>query len=494
MRYPSDIQRDTLMIEIKQYIAGQFTSSQNQAMLQVFNPATGRAYARCPEGDATDIDLSITSALKAFPAWSKLKPSARATWLNKIADGIANRSEEFVRCEVENTGKPIRMVREIEIPRAIENFRFFAAACLQSLDHSFHDEAGLNYTLHQPLGCVGVISPWNLPLYLLTWKMAPALAAGNCVIAKASEITPMSANLLAEIIQAIGLPAGVVSIVHGLGSTVGDALVKNKHIKAISFTGSTRVGHQIAEICAKSFKKVTLEMGGKNPAIIFADAPRQNLIANLLRSSFQNSGQICLCGSRILIQRSVYAEFKTEFLEAIKQLKIGDPNHSGTTLGPVMSKAHFEKVLLFVELAKQEGGNILCGGRALRLDGENSNGWFIAPTVIEGLPMHARFCQEEIFGPVISLHVFDNEAEALQLANDSKYGLAASVWTSDLSRAHRMAAELETGIVWINTWMQRDLRTPFGGMKQSGYGREGGLDALKFFSEPKTISIGMNDV
>ncbi|MBP7370001.1 MAG: aldehyde dehydrogenase family protein, partial [Arenimonas sp.] len=279
-----------------------------------------------------------------------------------------------------------------------------------------------------------------------------------------------------------------------LGHTVGEAIVSHSAIKAISFTGSTRVGHHIAEICAKSFKKVTLEMGGKNPAIVFADAPKLNLIANFIRLSFQNSGQICLCGSRILIQRSVYAEFKSEFLDAVSQLTLGDPQDPETQLGPVMSKIHFDKVLSYIELAKQEGGTVLCGGRALRLTGELSNGWFIAPTVIEGLPMHTRFCQEEVFGPVISLHVFDDEADALQLANQSHYGLASSVWTTDLARAHRMAAQLETGIVWINTWLQRDLRTPFGGMKQSGYGREGGLDALKFFSEPKTISIGISDV
>lgn len=481
-------------MQIKQFIAGHFKASHNPATLLVFNPATGHSYAQCPQGDAQDIEQAAQSAKTAFPIWSALKPSARSQWLNKIADGIQNRFDEFVLCELQNTGKPLHIVRDIEIPRAIENFRFFASACLQSLDQSFHDEAGLNYTLHQPLGCVGVISPWNLPLYLLTWKMAPALAAGNCVIAKPSEITPMTANLLAEIIQSIGFPNGVISIVHGLGNTVGEALVGHPAIKAISFTGSTRVGHQIAETCAKNFKKVTLEMGGKNPAIIFADADKTNLVPNIVRASFQNSGQICLCGSRILVQRSVYAEFKTNLLNAISQLTLGDPLNPETQLGPVMSKVHFDKVLSYIELAKQEGGTVLCGGRALRLTGENMNGWFIAPTIIEGLPMHARFCQEEVFGPVISLHAFEDEAEALLLANQSDFGLASSVWTTDLNRAHRMAAKLETGIVWINTWLQRDLRTPFGGMKQSGFGREGGLDALKFFTEPKTISIGLTDV
>ncbi|MBP7369909.1 MAG: aldehyde dehydrogenase family protein, partial [Arenimonas sp.] len=394
-------------MDIQQFYAGQFNASNNLAMLPVFNPATGNAYAQCPQGDAQDVELAVKSAKAAFPSWSALKPSVRSQWLNKIADGIQNRFDEFVLCELQNTGKPLRIVREVEIPRAIENFRFFASACLQSLDQSFHDEAGLNYTLHQPLGCVGVISPWNLPLYLLTWKMAPALAAGNCVIAKPSEVTPMSANLLAEVIQSIGFPAGVINMIHGLGHTVGEAIVSHSAIKAISFTGSTRVGHHIAETCAKSFKKVTLEMGGKNPAIVFADAPKLNLIANFIRLSFQNSGQICLCGSRILIQRSVYAEFKSEFLDAVSQLTLGDPQDPETQLGPVMSKIHFDKVLSYIELAKQEGGTVLCGGRALRLTGELSNGWFIAPTVIEGLPMHTRFCQEEVFGPVISLHVFD---------------------------------------------------------------------------------------
>jgi aminomuconate-semialdehyde/2-hydroxymuconate-6-semialdehyde dehydrogenase len=478
------------MMAIKQFIAGQFKQSDNPDLLSVYNPAAGSVYAHCPAGHAQDIDAAVLASQQAFPAWSALKPSQRALWLNKLADGIATRFDEFVRCESQDTGKPLAIVRDFEMPRVIENFRFFAAACQQSLDQAFHSEAGLNYTVHQPLGVVGVISPWNLPLYLLSWKIAPALAVGNCVIAKPSEITPMSAALLAEVCIAIGFPAGVLNIVHGLGETVGQALVAHPEISAISFTGSTRVGHAISIECAKSFKKVTLEMGGKNPAIIFEDAPPNNLVANIARLSFQNSGQICLCGSRILVQSSIYSQFKKDFLQHIETLVVGDPNNPSTRLGPVMSKVHFDKILAYIELAKQEGGQILCGGEALQLNDELANGWFIAPTIIEGLPMSARFCQEEVFGPVISLHAFADEAEALALANDSHYGLAASVWSTDTQRTQRMAIALHTGIVWINTWLQRDLRTPFGGMKQSGYGREGGLDALKFFTESKTISMG----
>ena len=475
---------------IKHFIAGQFKPSHSDSLLDVCNPATASVYAHCPAGHAEDVEDAVKAASAAFGAWSACKPSERARWLNALADGIQARFEDFVRCESQDTGKPLHLVRDIEIPRAIENFRFFAAACQQSLDHAFHAEAGLNYTVHQPLSVVGVISPWNLPLYLLSWKIAPALAAGNCVIAKPSEVTPMSASLLAEVCIQSGLPAGVLNIVHGSGDTVGQALVQHPRVRAISFTGSTRVGRGIALECAASFKKVTLEMGGKNPAIVFADAPSHDLIAHIARLAFQNSGQICLCGSRLLVQASCYESFKADFLRHIETLSVGDPNDASVRLGPVMSKAHYDKVLGYIELAKLEGGRILCGGEALRLQGELADGWFIAPTVIEGLPMHSRFCQEEVFGPVLSLHAFENESDALALANDSGYGLAASVWTSDIARAQRMALALETGIVWINTWMQRDLRTPFGGMKQSGFGREGGLDAIKFFSEVKTVSIG----
>jgi aminomuconate-semialdehyde/2-hydroxymuconate-6-semialdehyde dehydrogenase len=359
---------------------------------------------------------------------------------------------------------------------------------MQSLDQAFHQEAGLNYTLHQPLGVVGVISPWNLPLYLLSWKLAPALAAGNCVIAKPSEITPMSADLLARTAQEIGFPEGVLNIIQGSGETAGSALVAHPGVKAISFTGSTAVGHRIAAICADQFKKVTLEMGGKNPVLVFPDAPAHTL-KTLVRAAFQNSGQICLCGSRILIHRDIYSEFKKAFVNEALNLKVGAPSDSESQLGPVMSEPHFRKVMAYINMAREEGGNILCGGEQLNPPG--CEGWFIAPTIIENMPMDSRFCQDEIFGPVVSLHAFDDDDHALALANESRYGLAASVWTNDLARAHRLAGELECGIIWINTWMQRDLRTPFGGIKNSGLGREGGLDAMKFFTEPKTVCIGI---
>lgn len=481
------------MNRIEHWIDGNSRASHSSLRLSVADPSTGQDYADCPRGDSKDVDDAVDAAQSAFPTWSKMKPSERAAWLNRLADAVEARFEDFVQCESRDTGKPLTLLRAVEIPRTIANFRFFAAQCQITLDQAFHGEAGMNYTLHQPLGTVGVISPWNLPLYLLSWKLAPALAAGNCVIAKPSEITPMSANLLAETAQAIGFPAGVLNIVQGAGDTVGAALVAHPSVKAISFTGSTKIGGQIALECARQFKKITLEMGGKNPAVVFADAP-DDAVSELLRASFQNSGQICLCSSRLLIERSRYEAFKRDFVARLKTMAIGAPDDPTTQFGPVMSKTHFDKVMSYIDLARQEGGTVLCGGEALTLPDGNAGGWYIAPTVIEGLPMASRFCQEEIFGPVVSLHAFDAEAEALTLANESRYGLAASLWTRDLARAHRMASHLETGIVWINTWMQRDLRTPFGGMKQSGFGREGGLDAIKFFTEPKTVSLGIPDV
>jgi aminomuconate-semialdehyde/2-hydroxymuconate-6-semialdehyde dehydrogenase len=472
-------------------IANTRPAAQKNAWLDVYNPATGECIAHCPDSDASDIECAVLAARKAFPAWSRSSASERAGWLNTLADALEENAEAFALAETQNTGKPISLSRDIEIPRAVANLRFFAASALQFSSESHHGQAGWNVSTHSALGIVGCISPWNLPLYLFTWKIAPALAAGNCVIAKPSEITPITAFMLGELAQKIGFPAGVLNIVQGLGHKAGQALVEHPDIKAISFTGSTAVGKKIAAHCGPSLKKISLELGGKNPSIIFADAPRKNLIDTLLRSAFQNSGQICLCGSRILIEKSAYVEIRDALVEKAKQLRVGDPLHPQTQMGSMISKAHFDKVMSHIKLAKEEGGSLLCGGNAVTPPGQHENGWYIAPTIFENLGPYTRTNQEEIFGPVVTLQSFEDETEALALANASEYGLAASIWTSDIGRAHHMASAVDCGILWINTWMQRDLRTPFGGMKQSGLGREGGLDAMRFFTETKNICIDL---
>lgn len=477
------------MIRLSHLIDGQASAAEPGAWLDVFEPATGRAYATCPAASAAEVDRAVQAAQAAFPAWSALPASERSRWLNKLADALEDRLEQFAQAESRDGGKPIALSRNAEIPRAVSNLRFFAAAASQFASESHQGEAGLNISLRQALGVVGCISPWNLPLYLFTWKIAPALAAGNCVVAKPSEITPVSAWMLGELAREIGFPAGVLNIVQGLGAVAGKALVEHPGVKAVSFTGSTAVGRGIATHCASVLKKTSLELGGKNPTLIFSDAPRDRLYDTVLRSSFQNSGQICLCGSRILIERSFYDEFRDAFVARVRSLVVGDPFDAATSMGPLVSQAHFDKVMSYLELARAEGGRVLCGGEALHA---GSGGWYVAPTVVEGLGPAARCNREEIFGPVVTLQAFDSESEALALANDSDYGLAASLWTSDLSRAHRLAAKLDSGIVWINTWLERDLRTPFGGMKQSGLGREGGLEAMRFFTEAKNVCIHLD--
>ena len=478
------------MEKLLNYIDGQLLKPQADQWLDNYEPATGQVYSLIPDSDDKDVALATEAAKAAFPAWSKTPLEDRMLLLLKIADGIEKRMDEFVAAESRDNGKTLKLARAMDIPRAVSNFRFYASA-LQHFASESHQMpgVGVNYTLRQPIGVVGCISPWNLPIYLFTWKIAPALATGNCVVAKPSEITPYTSYLLSQVCIEAGLPKGVLNIIHGLGGKVGQAIVEHPEIKAISFTGGTETGKRIAATAAPMFKKLSLELGGKNPTIVFADCDFEETVKQVVNSAFSNQGEICLCGSRIFIERSLYDKFKIAFVEKVNALKVGDPNNEDTNLGAIVSLAHKQKILSYIALAKDEGGRILTGGHEVKGSGRCADGYFIEPTVIDGLDYLCRTNQEEIFGPVVTLTPFDTEEVVLAMANSVKYGLASSVWTNDLKRAHRIAEKIEAGIVWINCWLLRDLRTPFGGVKASGVGREGGWEAMRFFTEAKNVCI-----
>lgn len=477
------------MEKMQNFINGEYCDPLTGNYIDNYEPATGKVYAQIPNSGAEDVQLAVDAAEKAFPIWSEMSKADRSAILVKLSEGIQARMDEFVAAESKDNGKPISLAAHVDIPRAVSNFHFFATAILHYASESHQMEGvGVNYTLRKPIGIVGCISPWNLPLYLFSWKIAPALAAGNCVVAKPSEVTPYTAYLLGKVAQEAGMPPGVLNILHGEGGSVGDAIVKHPRIKAISFTGGTKTGEYIARTAAPMFKKLSLELGGKNPNIIFADCDYDDMLSTTLRSSFANQGQICLCGSRIFVERPIYEKFKKDFVEKVSKTIVSNPQDPKAKLGAVVSKPHMEKVLSYVELAKEEGGKVLTGGERVHVEGYE-DGYYIRPTVIEGLAFDCRTNQEEIFGPVVTITPFDTEEEVLMMANSTQYGLSSTLWTSNLKRAHRMANKIDAGIVWINAWLVRDLRTPFGGVKASGVGREGGWEALRFFTEAKNVFI-----
>ena len=478
------------MKNIQNYINGQFLNPIQDKWIDNYCPANGEIYGQIPNSSKEDVEHAYSAAKSAFPIWSQTTLEERSRILIKISELLEANLQDFAEAESKDNGKPISIAKSIDIPRAASNFRFFGNAITQFASESYESvgQNAINYTLRQPIGVVGCISPWNLPLYLFTWKIAPAIAAGNCVIAKPSEVTPMTAYLLGEICTEAGLPKGVLNIVHGLGTSTGQAIVEHKDIKAISFTGGTATGEHIARVAAPMFKKLSLELGGKNPNIIFADCDYDDMLSTTVRSSFANQGQICLCGSRIFVEQSIYEKFKADFVEKVRLLKVGHPSESSTNIGALVSKPHLEKVMSYIDIAKAENGKILSGGNKVTVEGYE-NGYYLEPTVIEVDNDECRVNQEEIFGPIVTIMPFNSEDKVLQMANKVKYGLSATLWTNNLKRTMRMSNQLQAGIVWVNTWMMRDLRTPFGGVKASGVGREGGFEALRFFTEAKNVCI-----
>jgi len=483
------------MLDIQNFIAGSFVHSLDGQSIDDYNPATAQRIATIPRSKSADVELAVSAAQSAQPAWSALTLEQRANWLDRIADALEEKTEDIARTESMDTGKPIELARRIDAARSVNNFRFFASFGRQQAEMTFQMEDAMNYVHRSPIGTVGLITPWNLPLYLLTWKVAPALLMGNTIIAKPSEITPLTANLLAETLLELELPNGVFNLVHGLGPEVGQALLEHPKVKGISFTGGTETGRIVARTAAPMFKKLSLELGGKNATIMLKDADLDKAVDGAVRAAFTNSGQICLCGSRIFIDASIAEQFTKRFVEKVNSIQIGDPMDESTTMGSVISPEHLLKVESYIDLAIEEGGTVLTGGtRAMTgFNGPQGVGAFLRPTVVGNLPHTSRCATEEIFGPMVTLHTFTTESEALEMVNASEYGLAGSVWTTDLERGRAFSAQMNTGIVWVNTWLHRDLRTPFGGVKNSGVGREGGQWSLDFFSEMTNVCIKNSD-
>ena len=480
-------------MNIKNYINGEYVNPVSDSWIDNYNPSNGEIYGQIPDSINEDVETAYKAAQTAFLSWSETSLEERSQILSKIAQLITEKLPELAAAEAKDNGKPLHVAKSIDIPRAAANFQFFANAITQFASEA-HESVGhnaINFTLRQPIGVVGCISPWNLPLYLFTWKIAPAIAAGNCVVAKPSEITPMTAYLLGEILTEAGLPKGVLNIVHGLGATTGQAIVAHPGIKAISFTGGTQTGAHIAKVAAPMFKKLSLELGGKNPAIIFADCDYDEMLQTTVRSSFANQGQICLCGSRIFVEASMYQKFKIDFIAAVSKLKVGNPFDTSTDIGALVSRPHLEKVKKYIDNAAQYGGKVIFGGASVSVD-NSEDGYYLEPTIIEVQDNSCILNQEEIFGPVVTIMPFNDENEVVAMANDVSYGLSATLWTNDLKRTMRVSKQIQAGIVWVNTWLLRDLRTPFGGVKNSGVGREGGFEALRFFTEPKNICIKYN--
>jgi aminomuconate-semialdehyde/2-hydroxymuconate-6-semialdehyde dehydrogenase len=476
------------MDDLCNYIGGRFVTHSGDQWLDNTEPATGSHICRVPLSDSSDVDAAVAAARSAHPAWGALSHSERADWLDRIADALETRYEDVAALESRDTGKPISLARDVDAQRSVSNFRFFAGMLREHEEEVFEMASATNYVVHKPVGVGALITPWNLPLYLLSWKVAPAIGMGNTVVCKPSELTPMTADLLMQVIDEVGLPAGVVNLVHGDGVGAGAPLVAHSDVDLVSFTGGTSTGEKVAASAAPAFKKLSLELGGKNASVVFADCDMESTVAGVVRAGFLNQGQVCLCGSRILIEDSIYDEFRDRFIDAVEAMRVGDPSDEATDLGALISGQHLEKVQSYVELAKQEGGNLLTGG-APCMPAEFEHGNWMGPTVIEGLSPDSRCSTEEIFGPVVTLHPFSSEDEAVAIANNTRYGLAGSVWTGDLEKGKRVSEAIETGMVWVNTWLHRDLRVPFGGVKDSGVGREGGKWSLGFFSEAMNVCV-----